>query len=176
MTNDSNQIKNLILQVYNDNKEDILSSNYCLNKPLSISEKIKPSFYGNAFIKKLKKNLQTKDTLHLKKQINFFKTFKITTDIINDKKIIDQNIILKNNYFLDEYCSISRPIFNVSYNKALVIILKTTFSKTNNSTVTKQLKGKKMVYQFTDGKWELLFTPEYTNEFLGLPLKKQLND
>lgn len=110
-------------------------------------------------------HLDIKDSVHFNTQMNLYKNFKMTNEIVPDKKIYKEKqyreLIIKNYgsiKAIDEwikenckgaYCSISKPIFNKTYDLALVyfsVFLEGSKEAPSGYKATK-------TYQFKEGKW-----------------------
>lgn len=109
----------LISQILQDEKDDILKSNCISNTPIAISE-----FFTKKELKEIaNKELNVKKSSHLREQIKLYKQFKIYQEIVPNKKIVEIGAF---EVYPDGcetgYCSISKPIFNDTYDKAFVQI------------------------------------------------------
>ncbi|QFZ54235.1 hypothetical protein FEZ18_05230 [Oceanihabitans sp. IOP_32] len=155
-TLDAQKTSELITQILNDERDGYLSSSCMTENPRAVSSPMISNF--DEYVKKL---LNIKDSLHYKTQSRLSKKFKITADLAPEK-----NILTKKQFdeferksekggfsfwdWLDAncengYCSISKPIFNETFNLAYVRI----------GTVCGRLcgGGEERIYEFIDGKW-----------------------
>jgi len=150
---DSDKTTELITQILTDERTGFLSSNCISEKPKAIMP--------TEFQKYVKEYLKIKDTAHLKLQLELYKKFKITNDLAPNKNILTQKQFEefskkteKGEFqfwdWLDEncvngYCSISKPIFNETFDLAYVQI----------GFVCGGLcgSGVERIYEFKNGKW-----------------------
>ena len=153
---DTQKTTELIKQILKDENKGYLSSSCITEKPRAISYPIVKDF--DEYVKN---HLNIKSTAHYKIQKQLYKQFKLTTDLVVDKNIITQEQFekfekkSKNDEFrfwdwLDTncengYCSISKPIFNETYDLAYVQI----------GTVCGELcgGGEERIYELINGKW-----------------------
>tara|TARA_B100000949_G_C14186413_1_gene409776 strand:+ start:362 stop:895 length:534 start_codon:yes stop_codon:yes gene_type:complete len=153
---DAQKTTELISQVLEDENKGYLSSSCITEKPRAISH---PMFLG--FDVYVKSNLNIKDTGHYKTQKHLYKQFKLTTDLVPDKNILTQKQFegfenkSENGGFQfwdwlrtnckNGYCSISKPIFNKTYDLAYVQI----------GTICGELcgSGEERIYELVNGKW-----------------------
>lgn len=131
-THDRNMTTTLIRQLIQD--EALLDLNATLEYPNS------NVIFDQEFVNLFKDQLQIKDTAHLNSQIQWFKAFKMTPEIIGHNNLISKNdyetfIELTHKSSQNEtsyidwleqkqcqygFSSISKPIFNKAYDLALV--------------------------------------------------------
>ena len=153
---DAQKTSELITQILKDERDGYLSSSCITENPRAVSSPMISNF-GEY----VRNHLNIKDTLHYKTQSSLSKKFKITAELVPEK-----NILTKKQFddfekksekggfsfwdWLDEncengYCSISKPIFNETFDLAYVRI----------GTVCGGLcgGGEERIYEFVDGKW-----------------------
>ncbi|UMB61196.1 hypothetical protein MHL31_03090 [Lutibacter sp. A80] len=153
---DAQKTTELIKQILKDESKGYLISSCITEKPRAVSHPMVSDF--NEYIKK---NLKIKDTVHLNTQSRLYKRFKITSDLVKNKNILTQKQFEKfekksksgefqfwdllNTNCKDGYCSISKPIFNETFDLAYVQI----------GTVCGWLcgGGEERIYEFVNGKW-----------------------
>ncbi len=141
---DSKKTKELISQVLIDEKERAVSMSMTSD-----------------FNQTVQKFLKIKDTVHLNLQLKLQRDFIITPDLVTDKNILTQKQFsefekqsekggfsfwnwLESNCY-EGYCSISKPIFNETYDLAFIRF----------GTVCGSLCGgrESCIYEFKNGKW-----------------------
>jgi hypothetical protein len=114
----------------------------------------------------LKTELGIKDKEHLKRQLELYKTFKLNENLAVGKKIITEKEFKefsdqaeKGNHILypwlnsnceNGYLSLSKPVFNDTYDKALVTIGTICGGKCGS--------GETRTYEFLNGKWTIVKT------------------
>ncbi|WP_028888515.1 hypothetical protein [Tenacibaculum ovolyticum] len=131
---DLKKTSELITQILIDKNDSYLSSS-------CISESRKPFTSSNFFdiVEKANQYLNIKDSLHLKNQADFFNDFKIIKRATLNKKVITEkqyNELKSKRKFWKwieincekGYCSISKPIFNETYDLACIQIYQKLFS------------------------------------------------
>ncbi|MDG4949644.1 hypothetical protein NLM59_01795 [Weeksellaceae bacterium KMM 9724] len=153
---DAQKTTELITQILKEESKGYLMSSCITEKPRAVSHPMVSDF--NDYVKD---NLNIKDTIHLKFQSRLYKNFKITADLVPNKNILTQKQFeefeqkSENGGFrfwdwLDTncdngYCSISKPIFNETFDLAYVQI----------GTVCGGLcgGGEERIYELVNGKW-----------------------
>lgn len=153
---DSTKTTELITQILKDEKDNYLSSTCVSEKPKAVLFPMVSDF--DIYVKE---NLNIVDSIHLREQMKLFSNFKLTKKLVSDKRIItnsdfeefEKQSKLGNFKFWDwlnencinGYCSISKPIFNETYDLAYVQI----------GTVCGDLcgGGVERVYEYKEGKW-----------------------
>ncbi|WP_255592866.1 hypothetical protein [Marixanthomonas sp. SCSIO 43207] len=153
---DAQKTTELIMQILKDESSDYLSSTCITEKPRAISYPMVADFD-----KYVKNHLEIKDTIHYNTQKRFYKKFKITSELVPNKNILTQKQFEEfekkskkgefrfwdwlDNNCKNGYCSISKPIFNETYDLAYVQI----------GTVCGGLcgGGEERIYEFVNGKW-----------------------
>jgi hypothetical protein len=153
---DAQKTTELITQILKEESNGYLMSSCITEKPSAISHPMVSNF--NDYVKD---NLNIRDTVHLKTQSRLYKTFKITADLVPNKNILTQKQFEEfeqksgNGGFrfwdwLDSNCengysSISKPIFNETFDLAYVQI----------GTVCGGLcgGGEERIYELINGKW-----------------------
>ena len=153
---DAQKTTELITQILKDESETYLSSSCITEKPRAISHPMVSDF--NKYVKS---HLNIKDTIHYNLQARLYKEFKLTADLVPNKNILTQKQFEEFEKksgdggfrfwdWLDEncengYCSISKPIFNETFDLAYVQI----------GTVCGSLcgGGEERIYEFVNGKW-----------------------
>jgi len=154
---DSIKTTELLKQISKDEKKNYLAPNCITEKPRATFTTI------NVSNKSIKKLLNIKDSIHYKFQLESYKKFRITQDLFPDKNILTEAQFKefkkksKENRFsfwdwMDKncksgYCSISKPIFNETYDLAFVKI----------GIVCGGLcgGGEGRIYEFKNGKWHV---------------------
>ncbi len=132
------------------------SASYLSSSCISESQKAFTSSNFLDFGEKANKYLNITDSLHFKTQEELFNTFKITKELILNKKIIteEQHNTLKSKRELWKwieincekgYCSISKPIFNETFDLAYVQIARKLFDSDYSSEI--------IIYEYRNGKW-----------------------
>jgi hypothetical protein len=153
---DAQRTMELMTQILKDESEGYLQSSCITEKPRAVSHPMVSNF--NKYVKN---NLNIIDTVHYKLQTRLYAKFKLTSDLVPNKNIITQKQFeefekkSENEGFrfwdwLDTncekgYCSISKPIFNETYDLAYVQI----------GTVCGGLcgGGEERIYELFNGKW-----------------------
>lgn len=153
---DAQKTTELITQILKEESNGYLMSNCITEKPRAISHPMVSDF--NEYVKN---NLNIKDTIHLNAQLKLYKNFKITADLVMNKNIITQKQFVEfeqksendefrfwdwlETYCENGYCSISKPIFNETFDLAFVQI----------GTVCGGLcgGGEERIYELVNGKW-----------------------
>lgn len=153
---DTQKSRELINQVLLDNKDDYASSN-CIYETYDTY-----TILAN-FDEQVKKNIGINNKKHYDSQKELYENFKITKEIVSKKHIltkekkqelIDRNVFidwLRENHGKKFYFSISKPIFNETYDKAFVKI-----EKKPNAFFS--ISGKDEIYHLEKGIWRLKFT------------------
>lgn len=155
---DAQKTTELITQILKNETKGYLSSSCITEKPRALYYPMVPDF-GNYVIEHLK----IKDTAHYESQYKLYKQFKITSKLVPNKNILTQEEFKEFEkksenggfYFwdwLDEnckngYCSMTKPIFNESFNLAYIII--------GNFCGNLCAGGEERIYEFINGKWIL---------------------
>ena len=153
---DSKKTTELITQILKDEKENYLSVSCITEKPRAVSNPM-----ASSFDEYVKENLGIKDSIHYKLQTESYNNFIITKDLVSDKNIITETQFeefekksklggFKFWKWIDEnckggFCSISKPIFNETFDLAYVQI----------GTVCGGLcgGGEERIYEYKNGKW-----------------------
>ena len=153
---DAQKTTELITQILQQESNGYLMSSCITEKPRAVSH---PMFSN--FIEYIKDNLKIKDTIHLNSQSRLYNKFKITADLVPKKIILTKKQFeefeqkSENGGFqfwdwLDTncengYCSISKPIFNETFDLAYIQI----------ATVCGRLcgSGEERIYELVNGKW-----------------------
>ena len=149
----------LITQVVEDEKESYLIAD-------CISEEPRIVFYSmysdtDEYLKKL---LKIKDVNHYNSQIKSFKDFKITSEIVPNKNIMTQKQFadyeekaekegINSMFWMKQdcakgFCSISKPIFNETFNLAYIEVSKYCEGMFCSG-------GEARIYELVKGKWEI---------------------
>ncbi|MCK5441842.1 MAG: hypothetical protein KAJ23_08130 [Maribacter sp.] len=141
---------------------DVEKENYLIASCISESPRAVSMSMTSDFELYLKKNLGIRDTSHLRNQIRLFKEFRITKELAPSKNIVSDVQFVnfekqseKKGFsfweWLDSncgsgYCSISKPIFNESYDRAIVQV----------GTVCGGLcgGGATLIYELIDDEWK----------------------
>ena len=155
---DKEKTNELLTQIINDSTDHFLDSSCISEKTKFLYTIITPDF--DNFIKT---ELDIKQETHLKKQLELFRNFRITENLAFGKHIITELEFKKfasdaengNNSFwpwLDSNCengylSISKPIFNETFDKAFIVIGSISGGKAGG--------GETRIYQFKNGKWTI---------------------
>lgn len=153
---DAQNTTELITQILKDESEGYLQSSCITEKPKANSHPMVSNF--DEYVKK---HLNIKDTIHYKLQSSLYKEFKLTSELVPDKNIItpkqfkefeqkSENGGFRFWDWLDEncengYCSLSKPIFNETFDLAYVQI----------GTICGGLcgGGEERIYELVNGKW-----------------------
>jgi len=153
---DAQKTTELITQILKDESETYLQSSCITEKPRAISYPM-----VSDFDEYVKNHLNIQDTVHYNLQSNLYKNFKITADLMPDKVILTQKQFeefekkSENEGFrfwdwLDTncengYCSISKPIFNETFDLAYIQI----------GTICGSMcgAGEERIYEFVNDKW-----------------------
>lgn len=148
---DLKKTSELIIQILIDKNDSYLSSS-------CISESRKAFTSSNFFdiVEKANQYLNIKDSLHLKNQADFFNDFKIIKRATLNKKVITEkqyNELKSKRKFWrwieinceKGYCSISKPIFNETFDLACIQIYQKLFSFDFSSEI--------IIYEYKNGKW-----------------------
>lgn len=122
--------------------------------------------FAISFSDYVKEEIEIKNLDHLEQQINYYRNFKIDSSLANSKRIITKTEFEnfekeseKGNHqfwgWLDSTCSdgyvsISRPIFNEDFTKALVIIANVSCSQCGG--------GETRIYSYENGNWKITKT------------------
>ena len=141
----------LITQILIDKSDSFLSSN-CISE----NQKAFTSSGFLEYVEKANKYLNIKDTLHYKTQGKLFNEFKILKELTPNKKIITEkqhNELESKREFWKwieincekGYCSISKPIFNETFDLAYVQIARKLFDFDYSSEI--------IIYEYRNGKW-----------------------
>ncbi len=146
----------LITQILNDEKNNYLSSTCISEKPWAVLFPMVSDF--DSYVKE---HVNIVDSIHLSIQMELFNNFKLTKTLVSDKKIITNSDFeeLKeqskqgnfgfwewlNENCINGYCSISKPIFNETFDLAYVQI----------GTVCGDLcgGGEERIYEYKEDKW-----------------------
>ena len=153
---DSQKTKELIRQILKDENKGYLSSSCITEKSKAI---LKPMVTNSD--EYVKNNLKIRDTIHYELQKQLYKQFKLTADLVLEKNILTEKQLgifkekSKNGDFRfwewlqtsceDGFCSISKPIFNETFDLAYVQIGKVCGSYCGG--------GEERIYEFKNGKW-----------------------
>jgi hypothetical protein len=158
----SEKTKELISQILADST-DTYSSPSCITEKFRFHHTIPP---GVNFEDYAKRELEIEDLKHLETQFQYFRNFKIDENLAKGKNIITANEF--ENFekeaergdfqfwdWLDQTCddgyvSISRPLFNEDFTKALVIIANVSCPQCGG--------GETRMYELQSGKWEIVET------------------
>ena len=163
-TIDEKKTTELISQILVDQAEDYLSSSCITEIPRATTPiKIKK------FDKYVQSILKIKDTVHLGEQMNLYRHFKITPDLVPNKTILKEDffesIKLKAENseksfweYLEVECdggysSIAKPIFNASYDKAVVQYGRVCGGLCGGGEIS--------LYQLENGKWKKIKVLNY---------------
>ena len=153
---DSQKTTELIIQILKEESNDFLKSSCIVEKPITPSHPIFSDFNEN-----VKKELNIKDTIHFNMQILLYKQFKLTSDLVPEKNILTVNQLEKferesenqGSIFWEwlelncknGFCSISKPIFNETFNLAYVQ-LGIVYGELS-------ISGEERIYEFVNDKW-----------------------
>jgi hypothetical protein len=134
----------LINQILEDEKDNILKSNCISNVPIAISE-----IFTKKELKEIAhKELNVKKSSHLRKQIKLYKQFQISQEIVPNKNIAEIGVFEVYPEGCETgYCSISKPIFNETYDLA--------FIQLGNSCGMTCGGGIDRIYFKVDGIWKI---------------------
>lgn len=155
---DSYKTTELIIQILKDEDKNYLSLSCIVEKPL-----MPLNFYDMNLDNNLEEHLKIKDSTHSKLQFKLLNEFRLTPKIIPDKNILTQKqfkeLEIKSKQgdlifwdWLDKncengYCSISKPIFNETFDLAYVQIQQVCGSLCCG--------GEERIYELINGKWSV---------------------
>ncbi|OEY71907.1 hypothetical protein APR40_14890 [Salegentibacter salarius] len=155
-TIDAQKTTEIITQILQDESKGFLSSSCITEKPKAISYPM-----VSDFDEYVKNHLKIEDTVHYNLQSHLYKNFKLTADLVPNKKILTQEQFeefekkSENGGFSfwnwletnceNGYSSISKPIFNETFDLAYVQL----------GTVCGGLcgGGEERIYELINGKW-----------------------
>ncbi len=148
---DSKKTSELINQILIDKKDSYLSSS-CISENSNYFSISNFSNYG----KRANKYLKIEDSTHYKLQKDLWINFKVTKEIIFNKKILTEeefkSFQSKREFWEWEefnctggFCTISKPFFNEKYDLAYVQISKKLFEYDYCSQI--------ILYEYKNGKW-----------------------
>lgn len=154
---DSKNTIELINKILNGENSFFLSSSCITEKPEAISSPM--VLNKDSYIKDL---IKIKDTAHYDMQSKFYNNFEITADLFPNKKIITEKQFkelqrkaekgeIRFFEWLDNncdkgYCSIAKPIFNETYDLAVVQLGYTCGGLCGS--------GATLIYENIDGNWK----------------------
>ncbi len=158
----SQKTTELIHQILTDTTDNYINPGY-ITEQFRFLSSIAP---GVDFEKYVKSELRIENSDHLDEQLVYFKDFKINNHLAQRKNIITakefdnfERKAEKGDYQFwdwlekncdDGYISISRPIFNEDFTKAIIIIANVACPQCGG--------GETRMYEYKDGRWKITQT------------------